>query len=125
MGLTAADTKSHIMCPVKVTAIDLGVLASPFVRLPVSPIGKLAAARSKVVATPDAGTHSFGYDSAGNLRTRNWPNARAVTLGYDALDRPLLEEYGSGVQVAYTYDSGVNGGTMRESTPIHLVSTAS
>ena len=60
-------------------------------------------------SSPTAGTHAFGYDSAGNLRSRSWPNARAVNLSYDALDRPLLEDYGSGVQIAYQYDIGSGG----------------
>lgn len=60
-------------------------------------------------SSPDAGTSAFSYDAAGNLKTRSWANARSVAYTLDALNRVTLEDYGSGVQVGHSYDSGANG----------------
>ena len=59
-------------------------------------------------SSPDAGTSTFGYDAAGNLKTRTWANGKAVAYTLDALNRVTLESYGGGMQVAYGFDGGVN-----------------
>ncbi|MEK7554834.1 MAG: LamG-like jellyroll fold domain-containing protein, partial [Patescibacteria group bacterium] len=57
------------------------------------------------------GTYSYAYDNAGNLIQKQTPKNQTILYGYDALNRPLTEDFTgtAGTEVVYTYDTCTHG----------------
>jgi RHS repeat-associated protein len=57
------------------------------------------------------GIWTYTYDNEGNMTKSVSPNAHTVNYTYDVLNRVLSENWtgGAGVEVAYTYDTCING----------------
>ncbi|HQT25470.1 MAG TPA: hypothetical protein PLK99_02580, partial [Burkholderiales bacterium] len=59
------------------------------------------------LASPDSGTSSRTFDSAGNIASDTDARGIAATYAYDALNRPISVSYPStGENVTYTWDTG-------------------
>jgi RHS repeat-associated protein len=57
------------------------------------------------------GSWSFAYDAAGNLATTTDPKSQVIVHTYDALNRPLTENYlgQAGTEISYGYDTCTEG----------------
>jgi len=66
-------------------------------------LGNISASKS-----PDSGKTIASYDLAGNLSSISDARGKTATFTYDALDRPTLATYQSGVPSVFEYDGGTS-----------------
>ncbi len=62
------------------------------------------------VVSPDSGKTSNVFDANGNLTSRTDARGVTATFKYDALNRPIREDYPGWTSTVYEYDGGTAGG---------------